>query len=142
MAVAMRSWGSFPTTADIGLWARADSPSGLFEALGLGLTALATDLRKVRPRLERSVSAAAPDPEGLAVAFLTELLILQETEGFLPRALHVRTVGSPPTALLATARGEAFDAARHPSRMHVKAVTLHRLTLDLARGRARLIVDI
>ncbi|HXQ48218.1 MAG TPA: archease, partial [Thermoplasmata archaeon] len=56
---------SFPTTADVGLAASAPTVSGLFEALGVGLFALMTDLRKVRPVEERAVSASAQDPEGL-----------------------------------------------------------------------------
>lgn len=137
-----RRWGSFPTTADEGIWARGDPPDRLFEALGLGLFALMTDLRKVRPRAERAVHAVGADPASLAVAFLSELLVLQQTEGFIARDLTVRTVGRPPTALVASVRGETFDPARHPARKEVKAITLHQANVDLARGRARVIVDI
>lgn len=126
----------------MGIRASAATPGELYEALGLGLFALITNLRTVRAREERVVSANADDPAALAVAFLSQLLLLEQTEGFLVRELHVRPVGSPPTSLLATARGEPFDAARHPARIEVKAVTMHRLVVDLARGRARVIVDI
>ncbi|HEY6239106.1 MAG TPA: archease [Thermoplasmata archaeon] len=137
-----RSWGSFPTTADMGIRASGATSEELFEALGLGLFALMTDLRKVRPRSERTVSASGSDPVGLAVAFLNALLVLQQTEGFLVGELHARPVGSPPTAILATAYGEPFDPARHSRRIEVKAVTMHQASVDLARGRARVIVDI
>lgn len=126
----------------MGIRASAATPGELYEALGLGLFALITNLRTVRAREERVVSANADDPAALAVAFLSQLLLLEQTEGFLVRELHVRPVGSPPTSLLATARGEPFDAARHSARIEVKAVTMHRLVVDLARGRARVIVDI
>lgn len=126
----------------MGIRASAATPGELYEALGLGLFALITNLRTVRAREERVVSANADDPAALAVAFLSQLLLLEQTEGFLVRELHVRPVGSPPTSLLATARGEPFDAVRHPARIEVKAVTMHRLVVDLARGRARVIVDI
>ena len=137
-----RRWGSFPTTADMGVRASASDVPGLYEALGLGMFALITDLRTVRAREERVVDASADDPEGLAVAFLSKLLLLQQTEGFLVRDLHARPVGSPPTSILATAFGERFDPARHPARIEVKAVTMHRLSVDLVRRRARVIVDI
>jgi SHS2 domain-containing protein len=141
-ARARRRWGSFPTTADEGIWARADSVDHLFEALGLGLFALMTDLRKVRPSSERAVRAAGEDTTSLAVSFLSELLLLQQTEGFIARDLTVRTIGRPPTALVASAVGETFDPARHAARKEVKAITLHRARVDLARGSARVIVDI
>ncbi len=76
------------------------------------------------------------------VAFLSELLLLHETEAFLVRDASVRSVGTPPTALVASVRGEPFDPDRHPARVEVKAVTYHGLVFDPGRGRARVIVDI
>lgn len=137
-----RRWGSFPTTADVGIWARGDSTPELFEALGLGLFALMTDLRRVRPVEERAVQASGPDSPGLVVAFLTQLIALQEAENFLVRDIRCRPVGSPPTALLAQVRGEPFDPARHSRHFEVKAATFHELMVDLVAHRARVIVDI
>jgi SHS2 domain-containing protein len=137
-----RRWGRFPTTADVGIWATGPTTAALFEALGLGLFALMTDRSRVRPIAERAVSASGTDPSALVVAYLGELLLLQQTEGFLAREIHAHPVGDPPTAIVASAAGEPFDPARHSARTEVKAITLHDLTLDLARGRARVIVDI
>jgi SHS2 domain-containing protein len=137
-----RRWGRFPTTADMGIWATGPDADALLEALGLGLYALITDLRKVRPREERSVSASGRDPEALVVDFLSELLLLEADDGFVGRRLRVRSLGSPPTSLVASVTGEPFDPERHRSGIEVKAVTYHRLVFDLARGRARVIVDI
>lgn len=137
-----RRYGSFPTTADVGIWASARDPSGLFEALGIALFALMTDRRKVRAVSELTVRAVGRDLTTLVVAFLGELILLHDTEGFLVRDLTVRLVGTPPTALLAVAQGEPFDAERHPRRVEVKAVTLHRLTVGLQPPRARVILDI
>jgi SHS2 domain-containing protein len=137
-----RRWGSFPTTADVGIWARGDTTPELFEALGLGLFALMTDLRKVRRVEERAVNASGPDAPGLVVAYLTQLITLQAVEGFLAREIRCRPVGNPPTALLAQLRGEPFDLMRHTRHFEVKAATFHELVFDLARHRARVIVDI
>jgi SHS2 domain-containing protein len=101
-----------------------------------------TDLRRVRPRDDRAVSASGADPTALVVAFLSELLLLQQKEGFLAREIEVRPMGDPPTALLASVRGERFDPARHTAGTEVKAVTFHALTFDPGAGRARVIVDI
>jgi SHS2 domain-containing protein len=126
----------------VGIWASGPSPAALLEALGLGLFALMTDLRKVRPRVERAVSASGVDGPELVVAFLSELIGLHDLDGFVAREIEVRPLGSPPTALVASLRGEPFDPARHPARTEVKAATLHLLVFDPARGRARVIVDI
>ncbi|MCI4344234.1 MAG: archease [Thermoplasmata archaeon] len=135
-------YGSFPTTADVGIWARAPDPNALFEGMGRALFALMTDLRTVRPREERAVSASASDPPALLVAFLNQLVQLHDTEGFVARTVEVRLVGAPPSALVASLRGETFDPARHPSHEQVKAVTWHDLQVDLVAGSARAIVDI
>jgi len=141
-ATRSRRWGSFPTTADVGIWGRGASSAALFEALGLGLYALMTDLRKVRTSEERAVSAAGQDTTELVVAFLTELLNLEQTEQFVGRDIRARPVGNPPTAIVASVSGERFDPDRHTSRTEVKAVTFHDLLFDPERGRARVIVDI
>ena len=101
-----------------------------------------TDLRKVRPTEERAVSASGADPTELVVAFLTELLLLEQTDGFVARDIRAHPVGSPPTAIVASVSGERFDLSRHTSRTEVKAVTFHGLEFDPVRGRARVIVDI
>ncbi len=126
----------------MGIWATGAGAAELFEALGLGLYALMTDLRKVRPSQERAVSASGEDAPALVVAYLTELLQLKEADGFLARQVHVRPLGDPPTALVASLRGEPFDPARHVAHVDVKAVTFHELEFDPSRGRARVIVDI
>lgn len=136
-----RRFGTFGTTADVGIWATAARPDDLFDALGLALFSVMTDLRKVRPVDERAVDASAEDPAALAVAFLNALVVLAD-DGFLVREVHARLLGSPPTSVLAAVRGETFDPARHVVKTEVKAVTLHRLSVDLGTGRARVILDI
>jgi len=101
-----------------------------------------TDLRGVRPREERAVSASGEDPTELVVAYLTELLKLEAADGFVAREIRARPVGNPPTALVASVRGEPFDATRHVAGTEVKAITFHELAIDLERGRARVIVDV
>jgi SHS2 domain-containing protein len=147
-AVAPRSrarrWASFGTTADVGIRTTAPTAEGVFEAAGLGMIALMTDLRRVRSVETRVLTARGNDPSALLVAYLSELLGLAHGDGFLPRSITVRLTGRPPTALTAEVRGEAWDTTRHPHRIDVKAATYHRLELDLTpgRARARFIVDI
>jgi SHS2 domain-containing protein len=76
------------------------------------------------------------------VAYLSELVLLQQTEGFIAREIRARPIGEPPTAIVASLTGERFDRSRHTVGKEVKAVTLHALTVDFERGRARVIVDI
>jgi SHS2 domain-containing protein len=137
-----RRHGTFPTTADIGIWATGPDASALLEGLGLALYGLLTDPRRVRPREERTVRARGRDPAELAVAFLGELLVLEESDGFLGRTISARTRGRPCTSVVARIVGERFDPERHAARTEVKAVTYHELLFDARAGRARVIVDL
>ncbi len=137
-----RRWGTFPTTADIGLWASGPDAASLLEGLGLALYSLMVDPKGVRPREERTVRATGRDPAEVTVAYLTELLLLQETDGFLGRRIAARTTGSPISSVVARVSGEPFEPARHRSRTEVKAVTYHDLQFDPVEGKARVIVDL
>lgn len=124
----------------MGLWARGPTAESVFEGLGLALFGAMTDLRSVRPREVRKVVRSAAEPVGLAVSFLSELLLLFHTEGFVARRVRVRL--GPGGRLSARLEGEVFDAQRHARRIEVKAITLHRASVEPEKGRARLIVDI
>lgn len=139
-APARARHGSFPTTADMGIWATAPTPEGLLEGLALALYGTMTERRKVRPIERRTVRVTAADPTGLAVALLNELVTLFQSDGFLARSLRV-SLGPGPSAE-AELRGEPFDPARHARGIEVKAVTLHRALFDAAAGRARIILDV
>ena len=137
-----RRWGTFPTTADLGIWATGPTAASLLEGLGRALYSVLADPRSVRPREERTVRAEGNDPAELVVAFLGELLTLQETEGFLGRTVRAKTEGRPPKVVVARIAGEPFDPHRHVGRTEVKAVTYHALRFDPVAGRARVILDL
>jgi SHS2 domain-containing protein len=137
-----RRWGTFPTTADVGIWASGPSAAALLEGLGLALYGLLADPRGILPREERTVSARGGDPAELAVAFLNALLALEETDGFLGRRIRASTRGRPATSVTARLLGERYDPGRHTARTEVKAVTYHDLVFDPRVGRARVIVDL
>jgi SHS2 domain-containing protein len=126
----------------VGIWATGPTAGALLEELGLALYGLTTDLRGVRPREVRDVRASADDGPGLVVAFLGQLLLLEEDDGFVGRSIRARVTGDRPRAVVARVRGERFDPTRHVARTEVKAITLHGLVFDPRRGRARVIVDI
>lgn len=135
-------YGSFPTTADVGLWATAPTPDALFGALGTGLFALMTDLEHVRSAERRAVQAEGNDLPSVVVAFLTELLLLEQTEGFVGRSVEAHVDGRGPARVTAEVVGERIDASRHVRLKEIKAVTLHRLEIGLDPPSARVILDI
>ena len=126
-------------TADVGIRAYGKTASAIFVNAAEGMFSLIADLRKVEPKGEVEIRLAADDLPGLLVAWLSELLFLHETQRLLFRKFQVRVHG---TSLRAHAWGEAIDKRRHELKLAVKAVTYHRLSVDLAKGVAEVIFDV
>lgn len=126
-------------TADVGIRAFGKTASEIFESAAAGMFALIADLRGVKPVGEEEIRLAAEDLPSLLVAWLSELLFLHETQNLLFSTFEVRIQG---TTLDATARGEAIDKKRHELKLAVKAVTYHRLSVDLEKGVAEVIFDV
>ena len=127
-----RSHGYLPHTADAGLVARAPTLAGLFEEAALAIAELAADTDGVEgvPVLAGPVTAC--DLDGLAFAWLNELIGLAESAGqVLVRAVVAR-IG--PQGDGWTMEGRAFlapwDRPGVRARRHVKAVTFHRLAVE------------
>jgi SHS2 domain-containing protein len=100
------------------------------------------------PSIERRLELEAQDDELLLVDFLSEVLFLFETEGFVVVAAAVELEGGgaspPPVRLRATLRGAEYDEREHPLRSLVKAITYHGLRIwrDGERIRGRVLFDL
>lgn len=133
----------FGTTADKGILARGRDLPELFVNAARGVVALMVeDPGAVRPAERRAVRCTAGGPEGLLVAWLSELLYLYEVDGFLAAGSTISHLTE--TELRAEMAGEPFDPARHRAAGHVKAITYHGLhiTRDAGGYRAPIIVDV
>jgi SHS2 domain-containing protein len=131
-------------TADIGLVIHGDDLRSLFEAAGEAFFHLITDLRKVRPRLERTIRLKGESLERLMVDWLSELLYLHDVEGLLFRQFRVEAAGEE-DGLIAVVRGEVFRDGVHAIKTEVKAVTYHQIQVKWEEGggwRAQVIFDL
>ncbi|MBZ5640470.1 MAG: archease [Acidobacteriia bacterium] len=130
-------------TGDLAMLVRAATLGELYDAAARALFDVILDVRTVEPRerLEVGVEGAA-DAEDLLVRFLSELLFLHDSRGWLFRGAEVHDLSTD--RLRATAIGEPFDPARHAIVREVKAVTYHHLLLseDADGWSARLVLDL
>jgi SHS2 domain-containing protein len=134
------------TTADVAIKALGRTHDALFTNAAFGLADLMCDTRTVKGTQMREVVSSAPTEERLLVAFLTELLVLRESEGLVFSSIEAR-VSTPDVVdgkwrLLAIVWGEPYDGARHEMLHDVKAVTYHTLEVRPDRGYARVLFDI
>jgi SHS2 domain-containing protein len=118
-------------TADVGLRVWADSLAGLFQQAARGMITLLTDPQRVTPRQAERIRVSGLDHEELLVAWLGEILYRFDTQRLLLAEFEAPQIEADATGwrLVATARGEPWDPARHPIRTVVKAATYHGLRL-------------
>ncbi|HXF82087.1 MAG TPA: archease [bacterium] len=128
-------------TADVGIIAYGRTLAELFANAAAGMMAFLIDAEAVRPLEERRLTVTADDREGLLVAWLNELLVLLNGEGFIPRDYRIAQLTD--TRLEAEVLGEPVDPQRHRFRLDVKAATYHQLEIRKnERWQARVIFDV
>ncbi len=129
-------------TADIGFEAFGATRAEVFANAGRALFHIIVDSAAVGSREEVKTLTQGTNPSELLVNWLSELLFLQDAEGWLFRDFEVISLSE--NSIEAVARGEKFEPARHQIKLLVKAITYHQLVLEeTARGwRAQVYVDI
>ncbi len=112
-----------PHTADwaMRVWA-PDLPS-LFTQAALGMNVLSGARLAAGPRLSRTFAQQAADPESLLVAFLSELVFLQEGDALGFDAFEVRLHGLQLSVEMQGARLESLEKP-------IKAVTYHNIAIS------------
>ena len=129
-------------TADIGFEALGGTRAEVFANAGRALFHILVDPASVEPRERVEVRTQGANQSELLVNWLSELLFLQDAEGWLFRDFEVISLSD--NSIEAAARGERFDRTRHQIRLLVKAITYHQLVLEEVAGvwRAQVYVDI
>jgi SHS2 domain-containing protein len=130
-------------TADVGFEARGRTRTEAFRNAGRALMSIIVDLETVRPRESVDLQATASGPADLLVNWLSEILYLQDTEGWLFCDFTIETLTNG--SIRGAGLGEHYDRDRHQIKLLVKAITYHQLVLEKEKGndwRAQVYVDI
>jgi tRNA nucleotidyltransferase (CCA-adding enzyme) len=138
----MAGWEHFQHMADIGLHGWGASEAEAFEQAALALTAVVTELGKVRQEAAVEVACFAPDPELLLVDWLNAWVYEMSTRKMLFSRFHVSLQEG---GLRGTGWGEAVDPVRHQPAVEVKGATYTALQVGQeADGlwHARCVVDV
>lgn len=129
-------------TADVGFEARGRTREEVLINAARALTDLMVDLDTIRPAHEVTLEITSSSAANLLVDWLSEILYRCDAEGWLFSDFTITRLTEQ--ALVAVARGEKFDPARHRIKLLVKAVTYHQLVLENTTDgwRAQVYVDI
>jgi SHS2 domain-containing protein len=132
-------------TGDVAVDLEAPDLPTLFADAALALTDTLVDRASVKTAAHRDVRLASADLDSLLVDWLSELLFMFETDGWLTDAASIEIESSGDGwSLDAAIRGDLFDPDRHPARVLVKAVTYHALAIRQTPSgvTARVVFDI
>lgn len=135
-------WEHFPHQADIGVRGIGSTKEKAFEAAGLAVTAVITDLASVSPMQAVQIACEAPDEELLLVDWLNALVYEMATRKMLFSRF---TVHLNDHSLHATAWGEPIEVARHQPAVEVKGATYTELSVkrdEQGRWIAQCVVDV
>lgn len=114
-------------TADLAYIVRGRSLEELFENAALGLTSFLVDPESVEAREETVIECQGADVEERLVAWLQEILYLEEVHHRLFRTFRVRFEGQ--TGIRGIGAGETLDPGRHALLTDIKAATYHDLRI-------------
>ncbi len=133
-------------TADTAFEATGSTREEMFAAAADALTnVMVEDLATVHPRQELEIILENSDLDLLLFAFLQELVYYKDARRLLLRPASLTIADEDATLKLrAVVRGEEIDPDRHPLVVDVKAVTLHRFSVEYRAGtwQATVVLDI
>ena len=133
-------------TADIAFEATGDDLAQLFTAAAdATMNVMIDNLAAIEPRETRHIELSNDEIDMLLFDFLQELIYFKDAERLLLRARNIRIEERDKRYFLtAKAMGERLDATRHHQRADVKAVTLHRFSVEREDGgwKATVLLDI
>lgn len=129
--------------ADIAIEATGKTLGELFGSAAMAISEQTVDMETVAQREKRTLALSSDTLEHLFYDFLSELLYIKDTDGFIFSSVEAK-VSERPCEMKAVLSGERIDRKRHGLRNDIKAVTLHMFSVRKSAGGwlARFVVDI
>jgi protein archease len=134
----------FDVTADVGFRAYGENLEEAFENAALAMFEVITNTSKIKPKIKKEIKIEAEDDYGLLFDWLTELLVITDSEGTVFSKFKVKIEKKDDKYLLeGSIWGEELNPSIHEIREEVKAVTYHLMDIKKQNGyMMRVILDI
>ncbi|MBI5216017.1 MAG: archease [Ignavibacteriae bacterium] len=113
--------------ADMGIEATGETLAQAFEQAAMGMMSIILDVSTVEKKDTRTINLRAGDIEQLLVKWLTEILYLYDGQQFVPCSFSIQKLSE--TNLEAKINGEQLQQEKHRTKLDVKAVTYHQLSI-------------
>ncbi|WP_459202302.1 archease [Methanococcus sp. CF] len=134
----------FETTADIGIIAFGKTLEESFENSARGLSNIMVDIESIEKVEKRSFKVISEDLLGLLYDFLTELLILHDSELLIFSEFDVKIEKNECYELNCIAFGDTYSKDKYEPKEEVKAITYHKMEIkkDENCWKTKFIVDL
>lgn len=135
----------FGTMADMGVIAEGETLEEVFRESARALIDLMVDIDTVEKKIERKITVKSEDLYSLLYDFLTEILIIRDSEGVILSDFDVKIEKEEDGYRLeCIAYGEELDKEKHNPKEEVKAITYHKMEIEEKDGKyiIKYIVDI
>ncbi len=135
----------FPHTADVLFEAYGKTLEKMFEHAALALEELMVNTETLQRKEHFEIVLEAKEIETLLYDFLSELIFVKDTEGFLFNKFHVVILHkNKQYELLATCEGDYIKREVHELRNDAKAITMHEFEVKKEKDTwmSRVLVDI
>jgi len=127
MTMSRAHWQHYSHPADMGIRGFGASMEEAFEQAAMALTAIITDLKKVKPRQKVEIICQEQDNELLFVGWLNALLYEMATRHMLFSRFELKIDDGH---LSAKAWGQELDVEKHKPVVEVKAATYADLKVE------------
>ncbi len=121
----------FETTADIGIEVTSKTLSDAYMNSALGCMNLITDIDQIKPIITRNIHIVSEDEYGLLYDWITELLVLLDSEDFIASDYEI-TIKEDDSELVldATITGDTYNTDIYNYKTEVKAITYHLMEIN------------
>ena len=135
----------FDTTADIGIKVTSNNIEKAFENSALATLNLITDIEKIKPEITKKITLTSEDEYGLLYDWITELLILLDSENFMASQYNIKITEKENEYLLTgKIMGDPYDTTIYNYKTEVKAITYHEMNIEKKEDQIKIkfIVDL
>ncbi|MBR0471464.1 MAG: archease [Methanosphaera sp.] len=135
----------FDTTADIGIKVTSNNIEKAFENSALATLNLITDIEKIKPEITKKITLTSEDEYGLLYDWITELLILLDSENFMASQYNIKITEKENEYLLTgKIMGDTYDTTIYNYKTEVKAITYHEMNIEKKEDQIKIkfIVDL
>lgn len=121
----------FDTTADIGIETTSENMTEAFKNSALATLNLITDIEKIETKISKEITLTSEDEYGLLYDWITELLILLDSENFMASEYDITiTQENNEYTLKGNILGDTYDTSIYNYKTEVKAITYHEMNID------------